>query len=96
MPADVLVPRPDDDIVLPGASATESLRLDLVKLAGLQTPEAIAISRYASAIQIRRGDFAGKVITLRRDDLTVLASVLGTTTSALVADLSAQGLVVTS
>jgi transcriptional regulator with XRE-family HTH domain len=96
VPADVLVPRPDDEIVLPGAAATESLRLDLVKLADLQTPEAVAISRYASAIQVRRGDFAGKVITLRRDDLTVLASVLGTTTTALVADLGSQGLVVPS
>ncbi len=96
VPADVLVPRPNDDIVLPGATAAESLRLDLVKLADLQTPEAVAISRYASAIQIRRGDFAGKVITLRRDDLTVLASVLGTTTTALVADLESQGLVVPS
>ena len=92
--ADVLVPRADDEIVLPGAERSESLRLDLVRLADLQTPEATAISRYASAIQVRRGDYAGKVITLRRDDLTVLASVLGTTTGALVADLEAQGLVV--
>lgn len=94
VPADVLVPRADDEIVLPGTERSESLRLDLVRLADLQTPEATAISRYATAIQVRRGDYAGKVITLRRDDLTVLASVLGTTTGALVADLEAQGLVV--
>lgn len=92
--AEVMMPQPEGMIALPGDTSRESISLDLVGLSGLYSPMAEAIRRYVSAIQIRRGDYAGKVITLRRDDITVLASVLGTTNAALIADLEAKGLVV--
>ncbi|MSW05097.1 MAG: helix-turn-helix domain-containing protein [Actinobacteria bacterium] len=92
--AEVMMPQPEGVIALPGDTSRESISLDLVGLAALYSPMAEAIRRYVSAIQIRRGDYAGKVMTLRRDDITVLASVLGTTNAALIADLEAKGLVV--
>ena len=92
--AEAMMPQPEGVIALPGDTSRESISLDLVGLAALYSPMAEAIRRYVSAIQIRRGDYAGKVMTLRRDDITVLASVLGTTNAALIADLEAKGLVV--
>jgi hypothetical protein len=89
-----MMPQPEGVIALPGDTSRESISLDLVGLSALYSPMAEAIRRYVSAIQIRRGDYAGKVMTLRRDDITVLASVLGTTNAALIADLEAKGLVV--
>ncbi|MEI6571190.1 MAG: transcriptional regulator [Actinomycetes bacterium] len=92
--AEVMMPKPEGVIALPGDTSRESISLDLVGLSAIYSPMAEAIRRYVSAIQIRRGDYAGKVMTLRRDDITVLASVLGTTNAALIAELEAKGLVV--
>ena len=35
------------------------------------------LSRYAETIQLQRQDFNGRLLTIRRDDLRVLAAVLG-------------------
>ena len=35
------------------------------------------LSRSASTIQLQRQDFNGRLLTIRRDDLRVLAAVLG-------------------
>lgn len=92
--ADLLLPKREGVIALRGDPSRESISLDLVGLGALHSPIAEAIRRYVAAIQICRSDYAGNVMTLRRDDITVLASVLGTTNAALIADLEAKGLVV--
>ena len=43
----------------------------------LDDPEASVLSRYAETIQLQRQDFNGRLLTIRRDDLRVLAAVLG-------------------
>jgi hypothetical protein len=38
--------------------------------------DAAPIARYANAIAVERGDFNGRVLSLRRDDLRVLGTVM--------------------
>lgn len=56
--------------------ASPRLVLDLAALERATDPAAAAVARYAQSIAMERGDFNGRVISLRRDDLRVLAAVL--------------------
>lgn len=79
VPADQLLPR-DADIEInltEGADLDAGFTIDLVKLHALDDPEAAVLSRYAATIQLQRQDFNGRLLTIRRDDLRVLAAVLG-------------------
>src|SRR5436190_12945121 len=51
--------------------------IDLVRLHELDDPDAQILSRYATSIQLERQDFNGRLLTIRRDDLRVLAAVMG-------------------
>ncbi len=79
VPPDQLLPR-DAEVEI---NLTESgdmdagFTIDLVKLHALDEPEASVLSRYAATIQLQRQDFNGRLLTIRRDDLRVLAAVLG-------------------
>jgi len=79
VPPDQLLPRDADiEINLTEASDLEAgFTIDLVKLHALDEPEAAVLSRYAATIQLQRQDFNGRLLTIRRDDLRVLAAVLG-------------------
>ena len=79
VPPDQLLPRDADlEINLTEASDLESgYTIDLVKLHALDEPDAAVLSRYAATIQLQRQDFNGRLLTIRRDDLRVLAAVLG-------------------
>jgi transcriptional regulator with XRE-family HTH domain len=48
--------------------------LDLVALAGV--PEAEAVLRYVRSIILERGDYNGRVLSIRRDDLRAICSLL--------------------
>jgi hypothetical protein len=50
------------------------------------------LSRYAETIQLQRQDFNGRLLTIRRDDLRVLAAVLGRRTEDLGRRLDELGL----
>lgn len=52
-----------------------------------------AVARYVRSIQHRRGDYNGRVLTVRANDLEMLAAVLDTTTGELRARLAAEGIV---
>ena len=52
------------------------LPIDLVRLEGLGTPEAQVLGRYLGMIQVQRGDFNGRMLTVRRDDLRAIACLL--------------------
>ena len=52
--------------------------IDLTRLAGCMAPETALIDRYLTLIQVKRQDFNGRVLTIRRDDLQALAAILGT------------------
>jgi transcriptional regulator with XRE-family HTH domain len=89
VPVDQLLPRDDADLgpdsvidlergaVLAARSNDEGpVTLDLVRLEGLGTPEAQVLGRYLGMIQVQRGDFNGRMLTVRRDDLRAIACLL--------------------
>ena len=86
VPVDQLLPRPTGGgpaAPTNGSSAQDaptdldepSLTIDLVRLGGVDAPEKDILRRYISMIQIQRGDFNGRVITIRLEDLRALARV---------------------
>ncbi|MEO7803591.1 MAG: transcriptional regulator [Actinomycetota bacterium] len=56
--------------------STGQISIDLAKLEALNAPEKSVIQRYLNFVQMQRGDFNGRVLTIRRDDLRAMASVL--------------------
>ena len=63
----------------PGQGALDrKVVIDLTRLAGCTAPETALIDRYLTLIQVKRQDFNGRVLTIRRDDLQALAAILGT------------------
>jgi transcriptional regulator with XRE-family HTH domain len=58
----------------PTASGGDRVVLDLEALHDVS--DAAPIARYANAIAVERGDFNGRVLSLRRDDLRVLGTVM--------------------
>jgi transcriptional regulator with XRE-family HTH domain len=55
-----------------------AVTIDLTRLEQLRGPEADMLSRYLTMIQVKRQDFNGRVLTIRRDDHQALAAILGT------------------
>lgn len=52
------------------------------------------ISRFATAIQVQRGDFNGRILTIREDDLMALALLYQTSANELARRLDEWGLLV--
>ena len=94
VPVDQLLPRVSDgEIILdpiPTVSA-QGVRIDLLKLKGIAAPEADVLNRYLNMIQMARGDFNGKVLTVRDVDIRALAAVFDLTTDALTTRLDDLG-----
>jgi transcriptional regulator with XRE-family HTH domain len=96
VPVDRLLPQPDSDVIsLDSSARTDSdrgMRIDLTKLSGVQAPEASVLGRYVNMIQMARGDFNGKILTVRAEDVRALAAVLDTTPDVLSSRLEELGL----
>src|SRR5918992_62699 len=94
VPVDQLLPRdPDDeDAATPTPSEGEKIRIDLTKLGNVESPESSILQRYLSMVQVRRGDFNGKVLTIRKDDLSTIASVLDISPESLMTKIDDLGL----
>ena len=68
------------------------LVLDLV---ALQTvPDAESVLRYLRSIILERGDYNGRVLSIRRDDLRAICSLLRTDESATLEQLASWGAIV--
>ncbi len=59
----------------PARVASPKLVIDLQRLAELPTHQAGPLARYAAAIQSQRGDYNGKILTIRSEDLRSLAVI---------------------
>ena len=87
VPVDQLLPGEDVLNELDGGSPSQadidmterSIVIDLTKLGESKTSESEVINRYLKIIQVKRQDFNGRVLTIRRDDLQALAAIIGTT-----------------
>lgn len=95
VPADQLLPRDEGEIEIDLTRADtgrQPMTLDLVRLNQLEHPDAAVLSRYAATIQRQREDFNGRMLTIRGDDVRVLAAVLGRRTEEFGAHLQQLGL----
>jgi transcriptional regulator with XRE-family HTH domain len=96
VPADQLLPREEEvDIDLTTRRDTDSMAgytIDLVRLSQLEEGDALVLSRYAATIQLQRQDFNGRMLTIRSDDVRVLAAVLGRRPEDLASRLDELGL----
>jgi transcriptional regulator with XRE-family HTH domain len=96
VPVDLLLPRDADDEMggnSHGPVATPGkVRIDLVRLLETEGPESTVLQRYVTMVQMQRGDFNGRVLTIRFDDLRALASVLEQSPEGLLGRLEGLGL----
>jgi len=87
VPVDQLLPREDEvgpdsviDLesgIVSGPRADDSkVTIDLHRLASMGSPESQLLTRYLGYIQVQRGDFNGRMLTVRRDDLRAIACLL--------------------
>lgn len=95
VPVDHLLPRDPEDEgadAAPAGGPPAKVRIDLVRLVETESPESSVLQRYVNMVQMQRGDFNGRVLTIRGDDLKALASVLEQSPETLVSRLEALGL----
>ena len=83
--------------LLPDARATRrgtpapKLIIDLQRLSELPAHQAGPLARYAATIQSQRGDYNGKVLSIRQDDLRTLAVIYDRSPSVLTEQLVGWG-----
>lgn len=93
VPVAELLPEPPQDEVEPSsASPPPRVVLDLTALEQQLEPGLEPVSRYAHTIQLQRGDYNGRILTLRGTDLNSLAVLYGVTTEELIDRLRRTGL----
>lgn len=94
LPETVSTPRDraadSDETIVPLATTDVVVDLLALERSSLADP---ALHRYVGSIQARRGDYNGRVLTVRASDLDTLAAVLDLTPEALRAQLSEAGIV---
>jgi transcriptional regulator with XRE-family HTH domain len=81
-----------------GAPATEAaprVVIDLEKLAAVPDEQAAPVARYAAMIQSRRGDYNGKVLSIRQDDLRSLSMLYDASPGLLAEQLIGWGVLST-
>jgi transcriptional regulator with XRE-family HTH domain len=102
VPADQLLPRSlggnsngdvEIDLTEPSSAAKgDGFTIDLVRLHETEDADAAVVARYAATIQLQRQDFNGAMLTIRNDDLRVLAAVMGRSPDELGGRLEELGL----
>ena len=68
------------------------IRIDLVRLKETPGPEAEAMQRFLTKIQLERQDFNGQVLTVRADDIRVIGAIFGLGVDEMVGRLRQLGL----
>ncbi len=100
VPGDQLLPRElegeislvDNNGASNGIDLNAKFTIDLVRLHELDDPDAHILDRFATSLQRERQDFNGRMLTIRRSDLRVLASCMGRSLEELGARLEQLGL----
>ena len=73
--------------VRPGGRAASKVAIDLAKLNESRGPERDLLRHFLASVQVQRQDFNGRVITIRGEDLRVMASMFGRTIYEMLARL---------
>lgn len=94
VPVDHLLPRDSQDgnTQVSVAAPPGGITIDLKQLGVVQGPETTVLQRYLNMLQVQRGDFNGKVLTIRQDDLRVIASALEQSPEALFDKIDSLGI----
>ena len=71
--------------------APPRLVIDLERLSSVPAERAGPLARYAATIQSQRGDYNGKVLSIRQDDLRTLAVIYDLPPAALAEELISWG-----
>jgi transcriptional regulator with XRE-family HTH domain len=88
---------PDDGVTSPGpVEVRRRVVLNLESLEHVPEADRDPLSRFTTAIQIQRGDYNGRVLTIREDDLMALALLYQTTAADLSRRLNDWGLLSTN
>jgi transcriptional regulator with XRE-family HTH domain len=98
VPLDQLLPGSRDGTALDSeplgrAPYETKIRLDLVRLKVTHGPEAEALQRFLTKVQLDRQDFNGQVLTIRADDLRVIGATFGLGVVEMVERLQQLGLI---
>ena len=75
----------------PAAEPPPRLVLDLERLGQVPAEKAGPLARYAAAIQAQRGDYNGRILSIRQDDLRTLPVIYDESPSLLAEPLIAWG-----
>ncbi|MGH3443291.1 MAG: transcriptional regulator [Nitriliruptorales bacterium] len=96
VPVGELLPEPPNAVMpaAPDVGEEHTVVLDLTRLAEEESPALRPISRYATTIQQQRGDYNGRMLTLRSEDVRTLSVVLGVSTDEFIDRLTREGVVV--
>jgi len=78
-----------------GGGSTGKVVLDLETLSRLPAEDVAPLVRYAKMIQRERGDYNGRVLSIRQDDLRALAVVFDLSPAELIDRLADWGVVTT-
>ena len=92
VPVSELLPEPDGSA--PALGTAGKIVLDLEKLYDHHDDELAYVAKYARAIQLSRGDYNGRVLSIRADDLRALAIVYDDSPAGLVDRLNEHGVLV--
>lgn len=91
VPTEQLLPR-DSVGGVDGSSPRRKMAVDLVALAAKKGAAFEMLGRFLTMIQVQRGDFNGKVLTVRSDDIRAIAAMLNVTTDEVADTLDGLGL----
>jgi transcriptional regulator with XRE-family HTH domain len=91
VPVEQLLPRSLSGGV-EGTAPNRKMAIDLVALRSKKGPAFEMLARFLTMIQVQRGDFNGKVLTVRSDDVRAIAAMLNVDTEDVANSLRDLGL----
>ena len=80
-----------EGVATAGSEPPPRIIIDLEHLSGVPREQAAPLARYAATIQSQRGDYNGRVLSIRQEDLRSLAVIYDASPSALAEQLIGWG-----
>lgn len=84
VPVNELLP---EGAAVPAAEPAARIVIDLEQLSSVPADKAAPLARYAATIQSQRGDYNGRILSIRHEDLRSLAVIYDASPSALTEQL---------
>jgi transcriptional regulator with XRE-family HTH domain len=82
---------PEGHAIATAAEPTPRLVIDLEQLSSVPAQQSAPLARYAATIQSQRGDYNGRILSIRQEDLRSLAVIYDASPSALTEQLIGWG-----